>query len=148
MKHFLTTLKTIAASIVLVAAVALPTAAADVNPKQSLCEGSGGTWDGTSCATPLGQPQVVTTFNTVSNILLFLAGAVAVVMIIIGGIRYVTSNGDQNQITGAKNTIMYAVIGVIVTICAYAIINFVTAQLNKSAGATKTTQWSPRRQQI
>lgn len=63
--------------------------------------------------------------GTIVNILLFLLGAIAVIMIVIGGIRYATSNGDQSAITSAKNTILYAVIGLIVAIMAYAIVNFV-----------------------
>lgn len=62
------------------------------------------------------------------NMLLFLLGAVAVVMIVIGGIRYTTSNGDSSAITGAKNTILYSVVGLIVAIMAYAIVNFVIEQ--------------------
>ncbi|MFZ1360796.1 MAG: pilin [Candidatus Saccharimonadales bacterium] len=63
--------------------------------------------------------------KTITNVLLFLIGAIAVIMIIIGGIRYVTSNGDANQTKAAKDTIMYAVIGLVVAILAYAIVNFV-----------------------
>lgn len=63
--------------------------------------------------------------KTVVNVLIFLIGAIAVIMIIIGGIRYVTSNGDANSTKGAKDTILYAVIGIIVAILAYAIVNFV-----------------------
>lgn len=59
------------------------------------------------------------------NILLYILGAIAVIMIIIGGLKYTTSNGDQSQVTSAKNTIMYAAIGLIVAIMAYAIVNFV-----------------------
>ena len=55
-------------------------------------------------------------------------GAVSVIMIIIGGFRYVTSQGDQTQMQSAKNTILYAVIGVVVSIAAYAIVSFVVAQ--------------------
>lgn len=127
MKHILATLKTIAASALLVVALALPTAAAD--PKQSLCEGSGGTWNGTSCSNAASQPELMTTIRNIANVLLFIMGAIAVVMIIIGGIRYITSNGEQNQVTGAKNTIMYAIIGVIVALTAYAIVNFVTSNI-------------------
>jgi hypothetical protein len=64
----------------------------------------------------------------VINVLLFLIGAVAVIMIILGGIRYVISNGDSSQVTSAKNTILYAVIGLIVALLAYAIVNFVIKQ--------------------
>lgn len=63
--------------------------------------------------------------KTITNVLLFIIGAIAVIMIIIGGIRYVTSNGDASQTKAAKDTIMYAVIGIIVAILAYAIVNFV-----------------------
>ena len=49
-------------------------------------------------------------------------------MMIIGGIRYVISNGDSSQITSAKNTIMYAVIGLVVALLAYAIVNFIVVQ--------------------
>lgn len=66
--------------------------------------------------------------QTVINILLFIIGVVSVIMIIIGGIRYTISNGDSSQITSAKNTILYAVIGLVVALLAYAIVNFVVTQ--------------------
>ena len=68
-------------------------------------------------------------FTTVTNILLFIIGAIAVIMLVIGGIRYTTSNGDSAQVTAAKNTIMYAIIGIIVAILAFAIVNFVVGSL-------------------
>ena len=72
----------------------------------------------------------------VVNLLLWAIGIVSVIMIIIGGIRYATSNGDSTQVTAAKNTIMYAVIGLVIAIFAYAIVNFVlfqTAGIDASA---------------
>lgn len=65
--------------------------------------------------------------ETLINTLLYLIGIVAVIVIILGGFRYVTSNGDQGQITAAKNIILYAVIGLIVAILAYVIVNFVVS---------------------
>ena len=70
-------------------------------------------------------------FTTLTNVLLFIVGAVAVIMIVIGGLRYVTSGGNSSSISAAKNTILYAVIGLIVALLAYAVINFV---LNSFAG--------------
>lgn len=61
----------------------------------------------------------------VVNVLLFLLGAVAVIAIIVGGIMYAVSSGDAGRAKAAKDTIMYAVIGLIVAILAYAIVNFV-----------------------
>ncbi len=71
-------------------------------------------------------------FQTITNILLFLIGAIAVIMLIIGGVRYVVSGGDQAQVTGAKNTILYAIVGIVVAFLAYAAVNFVTTQLGNN----------------
>jgi len=65
-------------------------------------------------------------FRIVTNVLLFLVGAISVIMLIIGGIRYVVSGGDQAQVTSAKNTILYAIVGIIVAFLAYAAVNFVS----------------------
>ncbi len=69
--------------------------------------------------------------QTIVRILLFLIGAVSVIMIIIGGFRYVISQGDSGAVTSAKNTILYAVIGLIVAIFAWAIVDFVVDNLAK-----------------
>lgn len=72
--------------------------------------------------------------KTATDVLLFILGAIAVIMIIIGGIRYTTSNGDSSQVTAAKNTILYGVIGVIVALLAYAIVNFVVTSFVAQPG--------------
>ena len=59
------------------------------------------------------------------NGILYFVGILSVIMLIWGGILYTTSSGDSNKVTTAKNTIMYAVIGLVVAIFAYAIVNFV-----------------------
>lgn len=64
-------------------------------------------------------------FNTITNVLLFIIGAVSVIMLIIGGIRYTVSGGDSSAVTSAKNTILYAIVGIVVALLAYAIVNFV-----------------------
>ena len=63
------------------------------------------------------------------NTLIFVIGAIAVVMIVIGGFRYTISGGDSGQVNGAKNTILYAVIGLVIAILSYGIVNFVLARL-------------------
>lgn len=62
------------------------------------------------------------------DVLLYIIAAVSVVMIVIGGFRYVVSQGDSSAVTSAKNTILYAVIGLLVAIFAYAIVHFVISQ--------------------
>ena len=64
-------------------------------------------------------------FSEISSVLLFIVGAIAVIMIVIGGLRYVISGGDASQVQAAKNTILYALVGIIIAILAYAAVNFV-----------------------
>jgi len=64
-------------------------------------------------------------FTTLSNVMLFVVGAISVIMVIVGGLRYVVSGGNTGNVATAKNTILYAVVGLIISIMAYAIVNFV-----------------------
>ena len=77
-------------------------------------------------------------FTTVSNVMLFVVGAISVIMVVIGGLRYVISGGNSGNVTAAKNTILYAIVGLIISIMAYAIINFVISSFipGGSAGGT------------
>ncbi len=59
------------------------------------------------------------------NVFSWIVGAVSVIMIIYGGFRYITSGGDSNGVTAAKNTILYAIIGLIIVALAQVIVNFV-----------------------
>lgn len=66
--------------------------------------------------------------NLIQNILLAIiavAGTIAVVFIVVGGINYITSSGDTNKIQKAKNTILYACIGLIICVLSFAIVNWV-----------------------
>lgn len=81
-------------------------------------------------------------FSKISSVLLFIVGAIAVIMIVIGGLRYVISGGDSTQVQAAKNTILYALIGVIIAILAYAAVNFVINSFVPSASTTSTSATS------
>lgn len=90
--------------------------------------------DGANCAQGnnqqanlFGQSGV---FKIITNVMLFLIGAISVIMLIIGGIRYVVSGGDSSAVQSAKNTILYAIVGVVVAILAYAVVNFVIQQFS------------------
>lgn len=63
------------------------------------------------------------------NMAYFIGGILAVIMVIIGGLNYVTSSGDSGKTAKAKNTILYAVIGLVVIIFAFAITTFINSQL-------------------
>ena len=62
---------------------------------------------------------------SITNTLLTAAGIIAVIMIIVGGIMYSLSAGDSKKAGTAKDTILYAVIGLVITLLAGAIVNFV-----------------------
>ncbi|MES2971855.1 MAG: pilin [Patescibacteria group bacterium] len=64
-------------------------------------------------------------FTKAAGLISLLVGIASVIMIIVGGFRYVMSSGDSNNITGAKNTILYAIIGLVVALVAQSIIVFV-----------------------
>lgn len=70
------------------------------------------------------QSDLITSIYTIINIFLVLAAIVAVIFLILGGIQYITSQGDEEKATKAKNTILYAVIGLIVIGISAAIANF------------------------
>jgi hypothetical protein len=67
-------------------------------------------------------------FTVISNTLIFLVGAISVIMLIIGGFRYVISSGNSSAVEGAKNTILYAIIGIVVAAAAYAVVYFVVGK--------------------
>jgi hypothetical protein len=77
-------------------------------------------------------------FTTVTNVMLFIVGAISVIMIVIGGLRYVVSGGDTSNVTAAKNTVLYAIVGLVIAMLAYALINFVITSFmpGGSAGGT------------
>ena len=64
-------------------------------------------------------------WTNIINTLIYVIGAIAVIMIVIGGLRYTISGGDSSQINGAKNTILYAVVGLVIALLSYGIVNFV-----------------------
>jgi len=101
-----------------------------------------GVQNGANSARGEGQPLELFgnngTFSTITNVLLFIIGAIAVIMIVIGGMRYVLSGGDSNQITAAKNTILYAIIGIVVAILAYAAVNFVIGSFAPGGSSSGT----------
>lgn len=69
-------------------------------------------------------------FTKFTNIALGIIGALSVIMLVWGGLRYILSGGDSKKVTDAKNTILYAIIGLIIAVLAYAIVNFVLNTLS------------------
>ncbi len=66
------------------------------------------------------------------NLLSVIVGVVAVIMIIVGGLRYITSGGSDTSVTSAKNTILYAIIGLIIVALAQILVRFVLRQVTQT----------------
>ena len=99
----------------------------------SACEAqSGSTWSDGKCGGD-NNTDLNSTIHTVINIMLFVIGILAVIMIIYGGIRYTISRGSEKEVEGAKNTIMYSIVGLVVAILAFAIVQWVFSSLSGGA---------------
>ncbi len=101
------------------------------NPnKTAICEGVGLTTGTNKCTdkakTDEGAQKLI---SAVITLLSMAVGVVSIIMIIIGGFKYVMSNGDSNGINSAKNTILYALVGLVVVAMAQVIVNFVLNKL-------------------
>lgn len=86
-------------------------AACAENPDSEVCKGS--------------DDNISDIIITVVNVLLYVVGVLSVLMIIVGGIMYAVSAGDSGTVTRAKNTLLYAIVGLAVAFFAYAIVNWV-----------------------
>jgi hypothetical protein len=73
--------------------------------------------------------------KTIINVVIWAVGLIAVFMIIFGGIQYSISAGDSGKVKKAKDTIMYGIIGLVISLLAYAIVNFVLTSLFSGSGA-------------
>ncbi|MEI6228509.1 MAG: hypothetical protein WCP11_00560 [Candidatus Saccharibacteria bacterium] len=111
------------AIILSVMTLLLPVAAGAANPLQE------GVLSAKSPSQPSNLFGIDGIFTTITSTLLFAIGALSVIMIIVGGIRYVVSGGKEANVTKAKNTILYAIIGLVVAMLAYAMISFVLETL-------------------
>ena len=122
-------LRTLSLIIAAFVAFALP-ASALADAKSSICEGVGITGGTTGCTPPAGSKTTVDTVVAAAiDIFSVVVGVIAVIMIIVGGLKYVMSSGDSNNITSAKNTILYAIIGLVVVAMAQVIVRFVVSKL-------------------
>jgi len=131
-----TILITSAASLALLAVPVFATLSTQVqaaNINDCLSQGSGldGKLTGTCTRDQnegSGTDNISSIMTLIVNIISIIVGFISVVMIIWGGMKYVTSGGESGKITSAKNTIMYALIGLVVVALAQFIVRFVLKQ--------------------
>jgi hypothetical protein len=105
---------------------------AQANIQQSLCAGAN--LSVTATCDPASDTEAANKVNsllaTIINIFSLIVGVVAVIMIIVGGFKYITSGGDSGNVTGAKNTILFAVVGLIIVALAQFVVRFVLAKVS------------------
>lgn len=94
------------------------------------CDITGGAQSGAECAQGVGTPVSLTAqIRNITNTLLLAIGVISVIMIIIGGIRYALSGGEGDNTKAAKDTILFAVVGLVIALLSYAIVNFVLGRI-------------------
>ena len=74
--------------------------------------------------------------TNIINIFSVIVGVIAVIMIIVGGLKYITSGGESSNVSGAKNTIIYAIVGLIVVALAQFIVRFVLTNTNNATNGS------------
>ncbi len=134
--------KMLLVSVLMLSAVSIPAlsvagvaSAQGVDIQGNLCGGANFQLNNSSqtCANEDNTQKVNDLIAQIVNILSVIVAMVAVVMIIVGGFKYISSGGDSTKVTGAKNTILYAIIGLIIVALAQFIVRFV---LSKSGDLT------------
>ncbi|MFA5004362.1 MAG: hypothetical protein WC498_03770 [Candidatus Saccharimonadales bacterium] len=124
MKRFIATLG-------LLFVILAPQTVAAYSPLGDACSAAGN--NSSACANANTQNNPLTgpngTFVKVTRIIALIAGVAAVIMIVIGGLQFITSGGDSQRVSGARNMILYAVIGLVIIVLAQAIITFIISKV-------------------
>lgn len=98
----------------------VPGSPADSPGASGACLGNKGGADN-----PLG-----TEISNATLIIAYVAGSAAIILMLVGAIRYITSNGDSNGISSAKNTIIYAFVGLVIVVIAQAIVTYLVSKIH------------------
>lgn len=109
----------------------VPAMASATSITDSICQGSNVGSNTTTCDSNSSTTSLTNLAAKVISIFSVLVGVVAVIMVIFGGFKYITSGGDSNSVSGAKNTLIYAIVGLIIVALAQFIVHFV---LNTTKG--------------
>ena len=120
----------VASALLVPSLAAAPVGAQGADIQQQLCGGAETLTVGNpqDCTDPDAEESVNNLITTVINIISVLVGVVAVIMIIWGGFKYITSGGDSSNISAAKNTILFAIVGLIIVALAQIIVRFVLSR--------------------
>ena len=134
----ITKLKKVLLAIAAISVVATPalvtsSAFAADNISTGLCAGSNldaTQTNGCTVDTATANNKINSILTLVINIFSLVVGVISVIMIIIGGLKYITSGGEASNISGAKNTIIYAIVGLVIVALAQFIVHFVLGKIS------------------
>lgn len=131
MKHLNMIARVLAVSLAGVLLLSLAySAPVGADAKAEVCSGIGQVSSDENCSTG-GRSTVNSIIRTIINILSFIVGIAAVIMIIVAGLKYIMSGGESAQTASAKNTLLFAIVGLVVAVMAQFIARFV---LGKALG--------------
>lgn len=139
LKLFLASTLALLAMLPIFALIPATTYAADIS--QGLCSGANfEAGPNATCTVSAddGKNKVQKIVNQVVNVFSWVVGVVSVIMIIYGGFKYITSGGDSNGVTSAKNTILFAIVGLVIVALAQVIVKFVIGTVGEATNPDPT----------
>lgn len=98
-----------------------------VNAKNAICEGVSASGGSSGCSSS-GGVSLSKIVKVVLNILSIVAAIIAVIMIVVSGLKFMTSGGNASDVASARNTLLYAIVGIIIVVFAQIIVRFVLKQ--------------------
>ena len=110
-------------------AFAHPATSVYADAKSEICSGVGAASSGTGCTAAAGQPTVNSLVKTIVTVLSWIVGVLSIIMIVFAGFMYVSSGGEPNKVSAAKNTLIYAIVGIVIVAFAQAIVQFVLGKV-------------------
>ncbi len=114
-----------------------PNCGADNSAKSKINEGIGQT--GNNC----DDTAVTDSIQAIIKIISYIAGIVAVIMIIVSGFRFMTSGGDSGKVASARNALIYALVGIAVVVLAQFLVHFVFTETTNATTTTTTKKKTP-----
>lgn len=99
--------------------------------KTAVCDGAGLAVGSAGCSAPTGTPDVEPTVQRGLNIFSAILGIIAVIMFMVGGLKYMTAQGDSGQLNSAKNTLIFAAVGLVIVMLAQTLVKFVVERFVK-----------------
>lgn len=117
------------AGLSLLFAFSTPALVSAETAKEAACAGVGSVSGGNGCVEDPNGPTVNKVISVTINALSVIVGVAAVIMIIIGGFKFITAGGDSGKVASARDTIMYSIIGLVVAALAQVIVKFVLNKL-------------------